>query len=147
MFSTAFGDSGVVVDFCAHCKGVWLDRNEFQAINEFVGKKIDGVHQGLHDSKHELAPVQGHVEPSPNASRCGKAVEKLRHRVGRDQGIGMEEQEGVPSSFERAGVLLKGAPRGAEKHTIDPRRGDVARPVFAAAVDEDDLVPGPPHLL
>ena len=40
LVSASFGDSKVLVDWCPSCKGAWLDRDEFQAIIQFLSKKL-----------------------------------------------------------------------------------------------------------
>ncbi len=37
----AYDNSNVVVDFCKHCRGIWLDRGEFKQIMVYLRKKSD----------------------------------------------------------------------------------------------------------
>jgi len=37
--SASFGDSRILIDWCPKCNGVWLDRDEFQQIVEFLKSK------------------------------------------------------------------------------------------------------------
>jgi len=39
MYETCYGDSGVAVDICILCRGVWLDRGEFKKIIDYLKKK------------------------------------------------------------------------------------------------------------
>jgi Zn-finger nucleic acid-binding protein len=57
MFSTSFADTGVIIDFCAHCRGVWLDQSEFAAINDYVGKKIEELSE--EDKKKAVEGLKG----------------------------------------------------------------------------------------
>jgi Zn-finger nucleic acid-binding protein len=40
-YEIKYGDSGIEVDICIVCKGVWLDRGEFRKIIEYLGKRAD----------------------------------------------------------------------------------------------------------
>ncbi len=37
----AYDNSSVKIDFCKHCKGIWLDRGEFKQIMIYLKKKSD----------------------------------------------------------------------------------------------------------
>ena len=41
MISIEYGDTKVVVDYCLKCKGVWLDKGEFQKIIEELNSDIN----------------------------------------------------------------------------------------------------------
>jgi len=41
IYETEYGDSGIKVDVCNICKGVWLDRGEFQKIIQYLRKAAD----------------------------------------------------------------------------------------------------------
>jgi Zn-finger nucleic acid-binding protein len=41
LYSTIFGGSNVVIDWCPSCHGTWLDRDEFQEIMDFLKSKLD----------------------------------------------------------------------------------------------------------
>ena len=41
LYETEYGDSGIEVDICNVCKGVWLDRGEFQKIIRYLKEKAD----------------------------------------------------------------------------------------------------------
>lgn len=43
LMSVIFGESKVVLDFCLDCKGVWLDRDEFKGIVNYLGDKIQKI--------------------------------------------------------------------------------------------------------
>ncbi len=39
-FSTKFGDSKIIIDWCPSCHGTWLDRDEFQDIIDLLESKL-----------------------------------------------------------------------------------------------------------
>jgi len=41
--ATHFGDSNIIIDWCPNCKGVWLDRGEFQDILQFLTDKLNNL--------------------------------------------------------------------------------------------------------
>jgi len=41
LYEVYYGDSGIVVDVCNLCHGVWLDRAEFKKITEWLKEKAD----------------------------------------------------------------------------------------------------------
>jgi len=41
LYEVYYGDSGVIVDVCNLCHGVWLDRAEFKKIIDYLHKKAD----------------------------------------------------------------------------------------------------------
>ncbi len=41
MVSANFANSGVILDWCPSCAGIWLDRNEYQQIIQFLRDKLD----------------------------------------------------------------------------------------------------------
>lgn len=41
LYETEYGDSGIKVDVCNICKGIWLDRSEFKKIIQYLKKKAD----------------------------------------------------------------------------------------------------------
>ncbi|HWG36660.1 MAG TPA: zf-TFIIB domain-containing protein [Terriglobales bacterium] len=53
LVSAVFGKSKVVLDYCRQCHGTWLDRNEFEAIKEYLRHEKEEMgagqigHQGL----------------------------------------------------------------------------------------------------
>lgn len=46
LYSTIFGGSNVVIDWCPSCHGTWLDRDEFQEIVDFLKSKLDQISSG-----------------------------------------------------------------------------------------------------
>lgn len=43
MVCAAFGDSKVIIDWCPKCHGVWLDRDEFQEIMQYLRDKLNRI--------------------------------------------------------------------------------------------------------
>ena len=41
LYEVRYGDSGVIVDICNLCQGIWLDRGEFKKIINWLKKKAD----------------------------------------------------------------------------------------------------------
>ena len=41
MICASFGDSKIIIDWCPKCHGVWLDRDEFQEINQHLRDKLN----------------------------------------------------------------------------------------------------------
>jgi len=43
LLTTAFGTSDILLDWCPSCHGVWLDGDEFEAIVDYLGHKLDAL--------------------------------------------------------------------------------------------------------
>jgi len=41
LYEIDYGDSGVKIDVCGVCKGIWLDRGEFKKIIKYLEEKVD----------------------------------------------------------------------------------------------------------
>jgi Zn-finger nucleic acid-binding protein len=41
MICCSFGDSRIIIDWCPKCRGVWLDRDEFQEITRYLRDKLN----------------------------------------------------------------------------------------------------------
>ena len=41
LLATKFGESNVLIDLCPSCQGIWLDRDEFQEILDYLNDKLD----------------------------------------------------------------------------------------------------------
>ena len=41
LYEVYYGDSGIVIDICNLCHGIWLDRAEFKKITEWLKEKAD----------------------------------------------------------------------------------------------------------
>jgi len=51
MYEVAYGDSGIKVDLCNICHGIWLDKGEFRGIISYLKKK------GKYEIMHEFGEV------------------------------------------------------------------------------------------
>lgn len=67
----AYDGSSVLIDFCKHCKGIWLDRGEFKQIMIYLRKKSD--YEVLHHYTKNLILELWEVFKGP---------EKLREELG-----------------------------------------------------------------
>ncbi len=67
----AYDNSSVKIDFCKHCKGIWLDRGEFKQIMVYLRKKSD--YEILHSYTKSLVVQLWEVFAGP---------EKLRDELG-----------------------------------------------------------------
>ncbi len=43
MFTVLFGKSSVAMDWCPHCRGIWLEKREFELITEYLTKEQGGA--------------------------------------------------------------------------------------------------------
>ena len=43
LLTVSFGDSGVFIDLCTNCKGIWLDRDEFIDIAKYLLSKLNAL--------------------------------------------------------------------------------------------------------
>jgi len=65
--AVAYGETGVVIDYCAHCEGTWLDGGEFERIiaalvEEVAGKDVpDYVAASLDEAQELLAGEEGAI--------------------------------------------------------------------------------------
>jgi len=59
LYETEYGDSGVRVDLCNICKGVWLDRGEFEKIVHYLREKAseETLNDYLKNLREELWEV------------------------------------------------------------------------------------------
>ena len=60
--------SGIEIDYCPNCRGVWLDRGELDKLIEWVniGSPLTAVHEGEHLFAHErlvVSPAAGVFNP------------------------------------------------------------------------------------
>ena len=44
LVAVLFGKSSVVIDWCPRCHGMWLDRDEFEAITKYLTNEMLGMH-------------------------------------------------------------------------------------------------------
>lgn len=51
------GDSGIIIDRCSGCKGIWLDAGELEKIQMFVEGVDDILHDDINANKERLRKV------------------------------------------------------------------------------------------
>ena len=67
MATISYGETGVMIDYCAEGHGIWLDKGEFQAIIEALDKELKGmdssdyVKASLEEAKEILVGGEGFV--------------------------------------------------------------------------------------
>ncbi len=67
LYEVYYGDSGIVVDVCKLCHGVWLDRAEFKKIIEWLKEKAD--YEVLNNYAVNLFKQLGEVFTGPETLR------------------------------------------------------------------------------
>lgn len=65
LYEVYYGDSGIIVDVCNLCHGVWLDRKEFLKIMEWLKKKAD--YEVMHSYSSNLIKELGEIFSGPEA--------------------------------------------------------------------------------
>jgi Zn-finger nucleic acid-binding protein len=61
--STIFGDSSIIIDWCSSCHSIWLDKNEFQEIIEFLKEKLNNL--SIADMRRKLSEEVKEVWSGP----------------------------------------------------------------------------------
>ena len=64
LVATVFGDSGIIIDWCPSCQGIWFDRREFDAVVGHLREELD------------------RLTPEELKERVGEELEKLLHTPG-----------------------------------------------------------------
>lgn len=67
LYEVYYGDSGVVIDVCNLCHGIWLDRSEFKKIIEWLEKEKD--YQVLNNYTSNLLKELGEIFSGPEPLR------------------------------------------------------------------------------
>jgi uncharacterized protein len=65
LYEVYYGDSGIIVDVCNLCEGVWLDRKEFLKITSWLKDKAD--YEILHNYSANLVKEFGEVFLGPES--------------------------------------------------------------------------------
>ena len=65
LYEVYYGDSGIIVDVCNLCQGVWLDRKEFLKISEWLKKQAD--YEVLNNYSANLIKQLGEVFHGPES--------------------------------------------------------------------------------
>ncbi|MFH1894299.1 MAG: zf-TFIIB domain-containing protein, partial [Patescibacteria group bacterium] len=66
-YEVEYGKSGVAVDLCNVCRGIWLDRGEFKGIMEYL--KEEGAYEVLNDYSKKLLEEFWEVFTGPETLR------------------------------------------------------------------------------
>ena len=64
MDSMTYKNSKVVIDLCRDCRGVWLDRNEFEKIVRFLERMMWGKPSGEYSAELEKHFIEAVMHPS-----------------------------------------------------------------------------------
>jgi Zn-finger nucleic acid-binding protein len=67
LWELSYGDSGIRIDVCKKCEGIWLDRGEFEKILKFVKDKSD--HEILYSYLHNLIEEGKEIFVGPESFR------------------------------------------------------------------------------
>ena len=67
LYEVYYGDSGIIVDVCNLCHGIWLDRAEFKKIIDFLRKKAE--YKVLHKYAKSLFEEAAEIFTGPEALR------------------------------------------------------------------------------
>jgi Zn-finger nucleic acid-binding protein len=67
LFTLAYDESDVQIDVCKQCQGIWLDKNEFEKIIEYVKGQAD--HHVLNDYFSSLAEETKEIFTGPKDFR------------------------------------------------------------------------------
>jgi Zn-finger nucleic acid-binding protein len=59
LITVRYGEGNVAVNFCAECRGIWLDKGEYDVILAWLEKKVDSasIEDYLDDVREELVEV------------------------------------------------------------------------------------------
>jgi len=78
-----YGEGNVAVDVCSRCRGIWLDKGEYDAILAWLEEKVDSasVEDYLDDVREELVGVfTGPEGPVEEIKNFGKVLYLLELR-------------------------------------------------------------------
>lgn len=67
LYNVEYGNSKVMVDLCSLCKGIWLDKGEFERIIDYLKEKAD--YEVLHNFSKNLALQTWEIFDGPETMR------------------------------------------------------------------------------
>jgi Zn-finger nucleic acid-binding protein len=67
LYEVYYGDSGIIVDVCNICRGIWLDRGEFKKIINYLREKAD--YETLHNLAKNLIEEFWEIFTGPETFR------------------------------------------------------------------------------
>jgi Zn-finger nucleic acid-binding protein len=81
-----FGQSGVVIDWCADCQGIWLDRSEYDSICEYLRSEATSAtpNEVARELAHDLKKIVTGEDPESRLAEAGDvpaALEALANAV------------------------------------------------------------------
>src|SRR5262245_43619680 len=84
--SVLFGHSGVVIDWCPDCQGIWLDRSEFDSICEYLRREVTSAtsKEIRKELAHDVKKIVTGEDPESRLAEVGDiaaAVEALANTV------------------------------------------------------------------
>ena len=84
--SVMFGHSGVVIDWCPDCQGIWLDRSEYDSICEYLRSEVTSVTSKEigEELAHDVKKIVTGEDPESRLAEAGDvaaAVEALANTV------------------------------------------------------------------
>ena len=71
--SVIFGQSGVVIDWCPDCQGVWLDRSEYDSITEYLRSEATSATRKeiAQELAHDLKKIVTGEDPESRLAELG----------------------------------------------------------------------------
>jgi uncharacterized protein len=77
--SVMFGHSGVVIDWCSDCQGIWLDRSEYDSICEYLRSEATSAtrEQIAQELAHDLKKIVTGEDPESRLAELGDIVAAL----------------------------------------------------------------------
>jgi len=77
--SVMFGHSGVVIDWCRDCQGIWLDRSEFDSISEYLRCEATSAarKQIAQELAHDLKKIVTGEDPESRSAELGDIAATL----------------------------------------------------------------------
>ena len=83
MTTVHYGDSSIAVDVCGRCKGMWLDKEEYDEVISYLEEKVDSSSASdyLKDIREELVEVlEARESPLTAMKDVGKVLYLLELR-------------------------------------------------------------------
>ena len=74
-----FGHSGVVIDWCPGCQGIWLDRREYDSICEYLRSEATSAtpNEIAQELAHDLKKIVTGEDPESRLAETGDVAAAL----------------------------------------------------------------------
>ena len=74
-----FGQSGVVIDWCPDCQGIWLDRSEYDFISEYLRSEATSAtaKEIAEELAHDLKKIVTGEDPESRLAEAGDIAAAL----------------------------------------------------------------------